>query len=341
MKQMKMVMTLMVLLMVPSVMRAQFTVVDEDTREPLPGVYVFSSNGTLLTMSDENGVVKPQQGIVTLSMMTYESKTVDGSTQSGEVTLKTIPHELGEVVVGKTEFIKVSAVFRGILKNYDNVVIFREGIVDYYYDCESKKHTRRVRACRQYEHPELRSFTNDSIGVLWFKLLDFDNIGQLSATGDSIAHGDTLVVGASYGKVAANDGVMIIKKNGLYRSVIDNLKFSKRTSASALGFHLDYKKFIGDWTRNSESRILDSFVAYRGYTELDVQWSKKRPVIPMQDQQDVIVTGVTYLSKKDAKAEMKNKDIVKDFTLPAVLPAVPELVADQVKRLVLKKFRER
>ena len=64
-------MLLAVMLLTTLMARAQFTVVDADTKETLPGVYVFSETGKLLAMSDENGQVKEQTGKVMLSMISY------------------------------------------------------------------------------------------------------------------------------------------------------------------------------------------------------------------------------------------------------------------------------
>lgn len=46
------------LLLTTLMAKAQFTIVDADSKETLLGVYVYSETGKLLAMSDENGMVK-------------------------------------------------------------------------------------------------------------------------------------------------------------------------------------------------------------------------------------------------------------------------------------------
>ena len=50
-----------------SQLKAQFRIVDEQDGKPVSGAYVFSSKGTLLCISDADGNVKLQEGMVTIS----------------------------------------------------------------------------------------------------------------------------------------------------------------------------------------------------------------------------------------------------------------------------------
>lgn len=333
---------LFLLSFLPTFLFAQgFTVLDADSHEPLPGVYVFGEKGSLLTMSDENGFVKALNEKVTLSMMSFESQTVDARTFQGEVLLKAKPYELSEVVIGKNDYMKISATFRDVVKNFDGVVVYREGLVDFYYDLKSKKYKRRVRACRQYEHEDLRNYNNDSIHVWSIPLFDFSKVRQLQTADSASVHGDTTFVAAMKGKTLIEDGVMCFKNNGLYRVVIDSFKFTDKNSASFLGLHYRVTKHIVDWTYNDPSCSNSSLVAVRRYWEEELQWSKKSPVVPIQTQSDFVVNSVTCITKDEAKAEMKDKEITTEFTLPDCLPALPESVLSQVNGLVLRKFRER
>lgn len=339
MKRIIYVILTVLLLFFPTIVKAQFTVVDADSKEALPGVYVFADNGALLTMSNEKGEVNAVTGKVTLSVLSYESLTVDATELHGEVALKSKPLSLSEVVVHKTEFVKISAVFRDVVTNYGDVVLYREGIVDYYYNIKAKKWKTRVRACRQYEHKSLREPWNDSVACWGLRLLDFNKVQVLKQSGNSTSHGDTLMLGAMKGGTEVKDGVMAMKRADTYRVIIDEMKFNDRTSVGVLGMHYTLKKLFFDWTYDvaNDDRNLK---ALRIYKEYDFQWSKKMPVVPVVEQSDVAVFEITYPTKDEAKTEMKDKDTdaSTDFILPDCLPAMPSSIVAKGKTLVLKKF---
>lgn len=332
--------TFLALLVLPVIANAQFTIVDADSKEPLPGVFVFSENGALLTISNEKGEVKALQGKVTLSMMSFEPLTVEADGLHGEVALKPKSFALSEVVVGKKEFVKVSAAFRDVVTNYDKVVLYREGIVDYFYNVKSKKWDRRIRGCRQYEHEKLRKLGEDTV-VCWnLRLMDFNKVQTLKTTDSSTAHGDTTMIGAMKGKKEVKDGVMVIEKPGSYRTIIDGMKFANKTSVGFLGLHYTVKKMFMDWTYSQNEENEKSIQSLRTYREEDFQWSKKMPVVPVVTQSDIVVYEVTYHSKQDAKAMMKDKEQTTDFILPDCLPALPQSVIEQGKKLQPKKFHD-
>lgn len=331
---------LALLAMTTSVAKAQFKVVDAESREPMPGVFVFSENGTLLAMSDSKGMVRALDERVTLSMLSYESQTIDAKGFRGEVAMKDKAFELPEVVIGRTEFVKISAAFRDVVTNFGNVVVYREGMADYYYDTKTKKYTRYIRACRQYEHPDLRKHTNDSLATLYLPLINFNSMHKLERTNEESVHGDTTFVGAMRGKKRVDGGMMEIANDGNYRVVIDATKFVKRTEIGVLGIHYSLKKRILDWQYSDKPLVRENIVAYREYREERFKWSKKAVEVPIVTTSDFVVTDIVYLKKNEAKEEMKDKGTTTTFTLPNRLPAIPKSVSDQKSRLVLKKFRE-
>lgn len=342
MKALSRIILLAAMLLTTIMAKAQFTVIDADTKETLPGVYVFSETGTLLAMSDENGKVKAQTGKVMLSMISYETRSIDATGLTGEVELKGKPFTLNEVVVGRTEYLKISAVFRDVIKNFDNLVVYREGLVDYYYNAKSKKYTRVVRACRQYEHPDLRNMKNDSLAIMIMPLLDFNKLKHVEQVSSDV-HGDTTVVETKYGKKVVKDGMIKIERDGFTREIIDQMKYLDRTSTGFLGIHYTLTKHITDWGYNDNMDHLaqENLISFRDYREEEFQWSKKAVVVPISTTSDVVVYSVTSLKTQDAKEEMKDKKTTTDFTLPDYLPGIPETVREQAQKLVLKKFRER
>ena len=175
-----------------SQLKAQFRIVDEQDGKPVSGAYVFSSKGTLLCISDADGNVKQQEGMVTISNLAYEPLTVDAAKEKGTVCMKpnlfVKPNEqrrnlfrlchgekmcmkmkaytLPEVAVGKAEYVKLSGAFRDICRNNGKTILYREGLTDFYINIKTGKAKRRVRACRQYELPTLRRLINFNIAIL-------------------------------------------------------------------------------------------------------------------------------------------------------------------------------
>lgn len=56
---------------------AQIRIVDEQDGKPVAGAYIFSSDNHLLCISDSKGNIEPQSGMITISNVAYESKTID------------------------------------------------------------------------------------------------------------------------------------------------------------------------------------------------------------------------------------------------------------------------
>lgn len=333
---------LLFMMMMPLIAKAQFTIVDKEDHEPLPGVYVFGANGTLIDMSNEKGEVTKATSVVTLSMLSYAPVTVDAEQMKGSVVeLSSQPFELGEVVVQKMQYYKISGTFRDVVVNFDKLVMYREGLMDFYVDKNTGKTKRRIRACRQYEHPDLRNFEkNDSLNMGYCKLFDLGNLTQLGTAG-SEEKGDTTLIWATRGKKVVKDGVMMFRQNGLYRKVIDGTKFVNKTSSNFLGLRQNFTKAINDWTFREPKSTMESLVAHRQLIAEDMQWGKKKPVIKIETTKDFVVNDVTYLTKKQASEEMKDKDTEKgDFHLPNCLPALPKSLTDQIQTMKRTKRRD-
>ena len=137
----------------PILGRAQLKIVDEKDGKPIAGAYVFSNDNHLLCMSDANGDTQPLEGTVTISVLSYEPKTIDASKTKGTVSLRQKPYALPEVVVHGTDYLKLVGAFRDICRNDGKTILYREGIMNFYINMKTHKIQRRVRACRQYECP--------------------------------------------------------------------------------------------------------------------------------------------------------------------------------------------
>lgn len=111
---------------------AQFRVIDAATGEPLVGAYVLDGKGRFLEMSDNEGKVGQHKGQIQISMLSYEAQILDEK-QTADVALVQKPFELGEAVIGKAAYIKISGAFRDIVRFDGELVVYREGLVDFYY----------------------------------------------------------------------------------------------------------------------------------------------------------------------------------------------------------------
>lgn len=121
---------------------AQIRIVDEQDGKPVAGAYIFSSDNHLLCISDSKGNIEPQSGMITISNVAYESKTIDASTSKGDVLLKQKVYALPEVTANKTDYIKLTGVFRDICRNNGKTILYREGIMDFYINLENGKTKR-------------------------------------------------------------------------------------------------------------------------------------------------------------------------------------------------------
>lgn len=337
---MKKVLYVVLFALMPLMAMAQFTIVDSESGDPIPGVFVFGSNGSLVCMSNDKGEVNGASGRVTLSMISYEPLSIDATGLTGEVKLVSQPLLLNEVVVGRTDYVKVSGVFRDVVGNEGRLVLYREGIMDFYYNVDKKDWTRRIRAARQLEDKNLRKLSYiDSLYAGYVPLFDLGSVRTLDSENEA-QRGDTLVFAAKVGKAMVSDVAMIYKAGGLYHQVIDGVKANKKTSTSFLGMKSDYKVILTHWSYTDPAMKLSSLAAFRNYTVEEYRTGKKSPLIIADQTHDFVVTDVQYLTKKEAKEEMKDKETETNFQLPKCLPAVPEVLTDQIPMLVQTKVRK-
>ena len=73
---------------------SQFRIVDSSTNQPVSGAYVFDSENRLLEVTKDDGIVSAHNGLVFVRLLSYESATVDASTQKDDVNLFEKPYAL-------------------------------------------------------------------------------------------------------------------------------------------------------------------------------------------------------------------------------------------------------
>ncbi len=330
--------TAVLLFACPFLGMAQLKIVDEQDGKPIAGAYVFSSDNHLLCMSDANGDTQPLDGTVTISIMSYEPKTIDASKTKGTVYLKQKPYALPEVVVQSQDFVKLTGVFRDICRNDGKTILYREGIMNFYINTKSGKIQRRVRACRQYERPKLRSIVNFNIALLGqARSTDLSRIKYIKRDSVSGTRGDTTFYKSSYKGKTSDDAIMYIDmhRKGVYRHLIDNNQYRKSTNPM-----LKVHTALCDWTFSSKEETWSSLLSFRSIYNYDYMPLPGKKFIASEEMRDFVVTDVTPLSGDQAKTELKDKSETDDFTLPDCLPSLPYDVTKETKDLLKKKFWE-
>ena len=316
---------------------AQFRLVDKADGQPIAGAYIFDANNQLLCMSDADGKVKALQGKVVISTLSYAPLTLDASTTHGDVALEQKEFSLPEVVVKKTDYIKVRGAFRDICTNNGKTILYREGMVDFYINMKNKKVKRHVWACREYEHKKLRKLFSFEVIMLNGRSFNLARVNYLNTDSVSSTKGDTTFLALSSRKYSANDACMVIidEKKGLYRSVIDNTKFKKTDTKT-----LTVTTNINDWTYSQPETNVSALVSFRGLLHYTWRWDKKSEPIDCKEIRDFVTLDVTTLDKKEAEEEMKDKSETDVFDLPDCLPSISYNVSQETEGLEKRTFWE-
>ncbi|MGN1376161.1 MAG: hypothetical protein ACI4V5_06370 [Prevotella sp.] len=330
---------LVILLLGVITSQAQFKVVDDEDGLPLPGAYVFNSNNKLLGMTDANGMTGKYSGKVKVSMMSYQPVTIDADTCHGEVRLVPSPYSLPDVSVSNDEYIKLSGALRDIVINDDSLVMYREGLVDFYINVKSTDVTRRIRACRQYEKPLLRKMLlkkymvddGNTIHLGRFRKIDVDSVSE--------NRGDTVVFAAKFRKRDSKDGILMLQRDSVRRVIIDNTQFQK-LNFKLFGLSIKILQSYSDFTYKGDNSGWSSMISFRKSSIKEFQYSKNSTPIGIDEIKEFVVTSVESIDKATAKKEMKDKEISKEFVLPDVFNNYTDFKSDAEENLIIRDFKE-
>ncbi len=323
-------------MVMPLLAYAKFRVIDADTNEPLTGAYVFNRQGKLLQMTSADGMVNVAADSVTISMMSYESQTVDAASQTADVVLKPKGFDLGEVVVNQNDYIKTSAVFRDAYRNDGKLVLYREGLVDFYYDCKKKKYTRRVRACRQWVDPRLDKMFNFSLFLGPYRSTHLGKVKFVKRDGVTNVAGDSTYYAAKGGD---KDAILCIADSvhGTYRAIINGMKLGRIKDNPIY----TYNTSISEWTYRSDRQLLSELVSHHSYVDFTYRNPvKKFKGMDVMMNSELMVTAIRSMNKQEAKSEMKDKKETRDFTMPDLLPMPPFNLEAELQGLKPTKFDE-
>ena len=327
-------------------LHAQIRIIDAEDEKPLAGVYLYDENTNCIAVSDKNGKVGKLSGKITASLMGYEPVTVDASTFTGDIRLKSKWNELPEIMVKKKDYAKMTGVFRDIFRNNGSTIIYREGIVDYYFSKKKGKFIRRIRACRQYEIENLRKLSAKEVSLWHSGSTDLSKYKSVDSSEKTTSNGDTTIYKAKYKGKEIADAIMEIKmpKLGLVRQIVDNSKFLKNDTSKYWGSTYITKQNINDWAirnKTNDTISVSDIVATHKYVACEFLHDNKSKPIYVDAINDFVVTGVEYLTSKEANKEMKDKKIVREFKMPDVLPEMNYNKEKEIKDLIETDFWER
>ena len=314
---------------------SQFRIVDSSTNQPVSGAYVFDSENRLLEVTKDDGIVSAHNGLVFVRLLSYESATVDASTQKDDVNLFEKPYALSELTVNNGDYIKYSGVFRDVFRTEDKLTLYREGLVDFYLETKKGKFTRRVRACRQYCDKRLFKLFDFSLFAGPYSSFDMRRIKNADRDIVTYEYGDT----TAYSSNGVADAIIYIdnKEKGIYRTIIDGLKVNEIMETVTC----KHKTWLFDWTYNSPVRSLSNMLSYSSYRL--IQFSHPLNLFKSKDisfHNEFVLTEVKSLSKQDDKNEMSDKHETAEFSLPDILPALNFNLADEIKDMKMVKFDE-
>ena len=124
-----------------SALAQKIEVVDADGYG-IPQVVVLTEDGTLIGVTDINGVLSDVKGNakVTLRLVGFKSQTVTvASLAEGKVTMEDLDYSLAEVVVKPKPYIYVETLYRVYVYRNDSLCYFSSGIMPNAYDAKNKK----------------------------------------------------------------------------------------------------------------------------------------------------------------------------------------------------------
>jgi len=123
-------------------------VVDSENGSPLAAASVFNNSGTMLGITDDNGVfenISSRDFPVTVRFLGYDTQTITGETDI--VRMKPAVLELSEVtVVNRTAGIKMlcyAREYKSSISGRDTITIFSEKMIDYVIPLD--KHVRKFK----------------------------------------------------------------------------------------------------------------------------------------------------------------------------------------------------
>lgn len=301
---------------------AQFRVVDAEDGEPIAYAYILSPRGSVLEMTDSEGRASAHHGKVRVTMLSYESQTVDAdSVRNGEVRLKLVGFPLHEASAASTDFLKFSTAFRDVFRNDGRIVLYREGIVDYYYDFATHEMSRKVRGERRFVHPNLFKVGKNKPNLYDDEYLNLCRTVSIEHPEKIGERGDTTIYKGRVSGFAVDSVSVCIRdpKHHLFRAIIRQHTCPAPVS-KLVDKLLRYRKEkdVIDWMYSDEDQAWSHFIGARSYRRCQLG---KKPILE-ESTKDVVVTDRCVMSAAEMRDDAKRAERLTDFVLPDNMPDV-------------------
>ena len=331
---------LLIAVMLPAA--AQIRINDANNGSPIPFASIFLANGTCVGVSSTEGILtlpKGYTGSITVQHINFENKTFSTDTVTN-ATVALIPYtySVPETVCKyeRPDYMKISAYARSYYMSDSIPASFSDGIYYFYIPLNGGKVKRKQLSARQMYRSDLLEDGGD-----WF--LYKGKKPRLSTS-------TVLASLKSKGLITENMGTQVLEhgKRGLVRGIrTDSVTNTMDVYSDSLFTANDYKiSLFGISARFTNMGTTETYSTANGIPKLKdlhkisyyicCYWrihGKKRPEVRVDEFSELFVTGISYASKNDMKADLKDKT-VKPVEVP---PTIPELSPSLAKAVANMK----
>lgn len=327
------------------------TVVDASDNTSLIGATVFSSSGSIIGITDEEGRIdlpNPKSFPVTVKCLGYNQAVVDSDVSILRMTTATYP--LGEVTVTPYDrpVMKVVCYIREFTSGEnttDTLQCFSEHMADLYIPVTKIKKFKgrkspRILTSRVYER-HATSDGKDTVRIPNYRRDDISWIDLVTFPTDKLEEPDEMKAGATYSECQGKRHAKTIhRKNGqLYTTNIDYLADKKDHCYSPamfklLGFTIDITEMRGAWAfKQNDSGVYGPSDLLYGTFSLDItgkgRWLKKafnsQTPVELHAFYEIYPVEMEYLTVDEAVDQQKNAPSVRFKRSPLAAPLSPAI----------------
>lgn len=342
---MKQTITTLLLLLMAITAKAQIKAVDRADGSPVQYASVFLADGTCVGTSGKDGTLplpKGYSGRVTVQHINYGSHTFSTDTvKGGTVAMSSYTYSVPEAVCtyARPDYMVISAYARNYHMADSVPVSFLEGMYDFYIPLGKGRARRKIRWAREVFRTDL--FGDDGDLFLYINTMPKMNgktiLGYFKSEGWLNDSTGSYVIGHGIrGLVAGVKRDTAMKTLEVYYDSIftaDDFKFglfglSMRVTdmAKSETYHAD----------DSLPKLKDLLRTNHYLCHYDRFHGKKKPEVRVDEFDELFVTGISYASKQDMKAALKDKTYTRQ-PIPDGIPPLSQPLADAIERMKPRK----
>ncbi len=342
---MKQAITSLLLLLTAITAKAQIKAVDRADGSPVQYASVFLADGTCIGTSDKSGVLplpKGYSGMVTIQHINYGSHTFNTDTvKGGTVLMSSYTYSVPEAVCSyaRPDYMVISAYARSYQMADSVPASFLEGMYDFYIPMDKGRARRKIRWAREVFRTDLLGdngdyflYTNDIPKMNGKTIYGyFKSEGWLNDSTGSyvIGHGKRGIVAGVKRDTAMK--TLEVYYDSIFTA--DDLKFGfLGLSMRLTDMSMSETYHAGD----SLPRLRDLLRTYKYQCHYDRFHGKKKPEVRVDEFNEVFVTGISYASKQDMKAALKDKTYTRQ-PIPDGIPPLSQPLTDAIERMKPRK----